>query len=55
MALLAEDTPPLRRMRGRLLDWIAERRPHWFAETESDISIRTQPRARDTSATDNEM
>lgn len=30
--LLAEDLPPLRRARGRLLDRIARRRPHWFAE-----------------------
>jgi len=31
LALLADDIPPLRRARGRGLDWLARRRPHWFA------------------------
>ena len=31
LALLAEDLPPLRRARDRILDWIERRRPHWFA------------------------
>jgi hypothetical protein len=30
LMLLAEDLPPLRRARERLLAWIARRRPHWF-------------------------
>ena len=30
LALLADDVPPLRRARGRALDWLARRRPHWF-------------------------
>lgn len=37
--LLAEDVPPLRRARARLLDRIAARRPHWFAE--NDDTSRT--------------
>ncbi len=28
LALLAEDAPPLRRARGRVLDWIERRWPH---------------------------
>jgi hypothetical protein len=35
LMLLAEDVPPLRRLRGRALDWIAHRRPHWLAEARS--------------------
>ena len=31
LMLLADDAPPLRRARGRLLDWLERRRPHWFA------------------------
>lgn len=30
LVLLAEDVPPLRRMTDRALDWIEQRRPHWF-------------------------
>jgi hypothetical protein len=30
LVLLAEDVPPLRRARDRLLGWIERRRPHWF-------------------------
>lgn len=29
--LLAEDVPLLQRGRGRILEWIARRRPHWLA------------------------
>jgi hypothetical protein len=35
LMLLAEDLPPLRRVRGRVLDWIACHRPHWFTEARS--------------------
>jgi hypothetical protein len=31
LMLLADDIPPLRRLRARLLDWLERRRPHWFA------------------------
>jgi hypothetical protein len=31
LVLLAEDIPPLRRLRDRMLDWIERRRPQWFA------------------------
>jgi hypothetical protein len=29
--LLADDIPPLRRFRDRVLDWLEQRRPNWFA------------------------
>src|ERR1700728_3943481 len=29
--LLADDIPPLRRFRDRVLDWLEQRRPRWFA------------------------
>ena len=35
LILLAEDIPPLRRVRDRLLDWIERHRPHWFAGRDS--------------------
>ena len=31
LMLLADDIPPLRRTRDRILDWLERRRPHWFA------------------------
>ncbi len=31
LILLAEDIPPLRRLRDRTLGWLERRRPHWFA------------------------
>jgi len=31
LILLAEDIPPLRRLRDRALDWLERRKPHWFA------------------------
>jgi hypothetical protein len=30
LLLLAEDIPPLRRVRDRFLDWVERHRPHWF-------------------------
>lgn len=33
--LLAEDVPPLRRLRDRVLDRIERHRPHWFAGGEA--------------------
>lgn len=30
LALLAEDVPPLQRLRDRILVWIEQRRPHWL-------------------------
>jgi hypothetical protein len=32
LALLAEDIPPLRSGRSRILDWIEHRRPNWLAD-----------------------
>lgn len=47
--LLAEDMPPLRRARNRILDRIERHRPHWFAASEtarpSVISASAQPSA----------
>jgi len=34
LLLLAEDMPPLRRTRDRILDGLERRRPHWFSGTE---------------------
>jgi hypothetical protein len=31
-ALLAEDVPPLRRLRDRLLEWIERRHPKWLRD-----------------------
>jgi len=36
LVLLAEDVPPLTRARGRTLDWVERRRPHWFASAPKD-------------------
>jgi hypothetical protein len=36
LVLLAEDVPPLTRARGRTLDWVERRRPHWFAPAPKD-------------------
>jgi hypothetical protein len=30
LLLLAEDIAPLRRMCGRILEWVERRRPHWL-------------------------
>jgi hypothetical protein len=30
LALLADDVPPLRYVRTRILDWIERRHPHWL-------------------------
>lgn len=34
--LLAEDIPAVRRVLGRLLDWVEKRWPHWFSRPGSD-------------------
>jgi hypothetical protein len=31
LMLLADDIPPLRRARDRILNWLERRRPNWFA------------------------
>ena|SRR5215472_14342959 len=36
LVLLAEDVPPLRWARDRILDWIERRRPHWFASSDPE-------------------
>ena len=40
LMLLAEDIPPLRRVRDRFLDWVEQHRPHWFGG--QDARSRTQ-------------
>ncbi len=47
LLLLAEDMPPLRRLRDRTLDWTAHRRPHWFGEEPATAA------SRDSTARDN--
>ena len=42
--LLAEDLPLLRRARTRQMDWIARRRPHWFAVDENATATRAAPK-----------
>ena len=52
MVLLADDIPPLRRVRARLLDLLERRRPHWFTisvttpTTSQSRSAGTHPRER---------
>ena len=41
LILLAEDVPALQRSRGRLLDWLERRRPHWFAADPAQINRKT--------------
>ena len=31
VVLLSEDVPPLQRATGRMLAWLEQKRPHWFA------------------------
>jgi hypothetical protein len=30
LAVLADDVPPLRSVRSRMLDWVERKRPHWL-------------------------
>lgn len=46
LILLAEDMPPLRRARDRLLDAIERRRPDWFAGRGTGSRMRTPPPRR---------
>jgi hypothetical protein len=43
--LLAEDLPPLRRARGRMLDHMQRRWPHWFETDEIAASSTSVPRS----------
>lgn len=43
LMLLAEDVPPLRRARNRILERIARRRPDWFAGDETAHSSDPPP------------
>jgi len=42
LLLLAEDIPPLRRVRDRLLDWIERHRPHWFTSSDAESKNNRQ-------------
>ena len=44
--LLAEDIPPLRRARARLLDLLERRRPHWFTISVTTVGRPTTPQSR---------
>ena len=43
LALLAEDIAPLRRVRGRFLDWIERHRPHWFTSSQAESGTQASP------------
>jgi hypothetical protein len=45
LALLADDVPPLRVLRNRILDWIERRHPGWLA---APVSTGGQATAEDT-------
>jgi hypothetical protein len=47
LILLAEDIPPLRRGRDRILDWIERRRPHWFTPAETPAAAPASSPSRD--------
>jgi hypothetical protein len=42
LMLLAEDIPPLRRVRDRFLDWVERHRPHWFAGVHAGSRTRAE-------------
>jgi hypothetical protein len=46
LMLLADDAPPLRRARDRVLDRIEGYRPHWFSGNEAETTTRTSPELR---------
>jgi hypothetical protein len=46
LILLAEDIPPLRRARARLLDLLERRRPHWFTISVTTVGRPTTPQSR---------
>ncbi|MHB8884083.1 MAG: hypothetical protein ACYC5H_03160 [Methylovirgula sp.] len=50
LTLLAEDAPMLRRRRGRILEWIAEHRPHWFGSEQNAITHEPQRLLQDEAA-----
>jgi hypothetical protein len=41
--LLADDIPPLRHFRDRVLDWLEQRRPNWFAAAGRAAGTGTPP------------
>jgi hypothetical protein len=45
LMLLADDIPPLRRFRDRALDWLEQRRPHWFTAAGSPERNRETERS----------
>jgi hypothetical protein len=43
LMLLAEDVPPLRRARDRLLKWIEQHRPNWFTSGKHTDTTQASP------------
>jgi hypothetical protein len=43
LMLLAEDVPPLRRARDRLLKWIEQHRPNWFTSGKHADTMQESP------------
>lgn len=41
LVLLAEDFPPVRRAVDRVLDWLEQRRPHWFNRSDAPAAARS--------------
>jgi len=52
LLLLAEDLPPLRRARNRILDRIQLHRPHWFSANEATRSGSSVPPAPPVASSD---
>jgi hypothetical protein len=50
LVLLAQDVPPLRRSRDRILDWIERRRPDWFITDQHPSPEGEAPTAGDRQA-----
>jgi hypothetical protein len=43
LMLLADDIPSLRRFRDRVIDWLEQRRPDWFAVAGRPATSQTPP------------
>ncbi len=41
LVLLAEDLPPVRRAVDRVLEWLEQRRPHWFNRSDAPAAARS--------------
>jgi hypothetical protein len=43
LMLLSEDVSALQRARGRILEWLERRRPHWFHQRQCLVATRDRP------------